>query len=383
MVLGRRRRDRPAHFARRFAARLTRSVPLDEVLLQLAETTARAVDGEAEVWVAGSPGVFDLRASVPAMHAPALAVTAPELDVLRTGLPRGRAWIEVWLPGVAARLDGAPTRLTPMVHQGEVLGLLLARRRAGKQAFCDRDDLVLADLARQTALALYHARLDSALSETVDRLRIANDELRSSRARLVATAEAERQRLERDLHDGAQQHLVAVSLKVLLARQALERGDRDACFGLLDELKVDAGTALDEVRSLAHGLYPSELATGLGDALDSIAARSPVRVEVLLDGVGRYDAAVEACCFFCCAESVANAIKHAGSDTTITIRLCDEGTSILMSVADDGPGFADGFAVGHGLQNLRDRAGVLGGELRLGRALAGGALVEVRLPLPA
>lgn len=386
-------RERPSQIGRRFAARLTRALPLDEVLLQLAEVALHGVEADGvEVWVARPADLraedarvdglrYEPAAVVPSRDLDPLLLDPAELEVLRTPAPRGSGWLEVWLPAVAARFDGAPVRLAPMVHQGEVLGLLIAQRRSGRRSFGDRDDLVLADLARQTAVALHHSRLDSALTDTVHRLRETNDELRSSRARLVSAAEAERRRLERDLHDGAQQHLVAVSVKVLLARQALEHGDQGAAALLLDELQSDAGLALQELRVLAHGLYPTELATGLADALQVISDRAPVPVRLDLDGVGRYEPSIEACCYFCCAEAVANAAKHAGSARAVDVRLHETEGHLILDVVDDGPGFPTPLPAGHGVQNLIDRTGVLGGDVTFRAASPHGAWVRVRLPL--
>ncbi|MGE0308347.1 MAG: histidine kinase [Acidimicrobiia bacterium] len=387
-----RRRERPAHVARRFASRLTRALPLDEVLLQLVEVARSACKADgAEVWVSEAPGVtkaegadgveLTLGAAVPWVALPALGLSAAERDVLLAAMPRGHAWLTLWLPPVAVRFADRPVCFVPMVHQGVLLGALIVWRNDGRAPFSDRDELVLADLARQTAVALHNASLDSALSETVEELQRTNRELVRSRSRIVATADAERRRLERDLHDGAQQHLVTVSVKVLLARQAVERGDAEEAIGLLDELKSDAALALSELRALAHGLYPAELAGGLSDALSAVAARAPMPVTVNVTTTSRFDPSIEACCYFCCAEAVANVAKHAGPSAAVIVDLSVAGGALCLQVSDDGVGIDAFQAPGHGLQNMADRAGALGGSLVIGPSSPCGTTVQLRLPI--
>ena len=146
----------------------------------------------------------------------------------------GGTWLEIWLPDSSAgRRSGpvaspAPIRVASLVHRGELLGLIVCCRPADGAAFTDTDDATLSELARQVAVALNNVRLDSALQASLEQLRSTNDELRTSRSRIVAAGDAERRKLERDLHDGAQQRLVAVAIKLRLARDAVVDGEADS-----------------------------------------------------------------------------------------------------------------------------------------------------------
>ena len=155
---------------------------------------------------------------------------------------------------------------------------------------------------------MHNSRLDTALQASLDDLRVANDQLSASRARIVAAADQSRRKIERDLHDGAQQHLVALAVKLGLARQLVE-ADPAAVATLLEELRGDAQATLTELRELAHGIYPPLLMDrGLPEALRAAANRAVLPTEVVAD-VGRYDSEVEAAVYFCCLEAMQNAGK--------------------------------------------------------------------------
>jgi signal transduction histidine kinase len=238
----------------------------------------------------------------------------------------------------------------------------VAERQVDDRPFRTDDDLALADLGRRLGVVLHNRRLDRALQATLDDLRRTNAELRASRARLVAAADAERRRIERDLHDGAQQHLVALAVNLRLARDVATE-DLGAVDALLERLGDDVREAIQQVRSLAHGIYPPLLVdAGLGEALRAVAARSaqPVTVEAQL---GRHDAEVEAAVYFCCLEAIQNAAKHA-PDAAVIVRLWEDGGVVRFEVADDGPGFDPaGVQAGHGFQNMGDRLGAIGGSV--------------------
>ena len=144
----------------------------------------------------------------------------------------GNAWASVWLPALLDGRERSQLRVAPISHGGELLGLIVVERPAGADAFSEEDDRVLTELARQAGLAFHNVQLDAALQTTLDELRKQADELRESRARIVATGDAERRRVERDLHDGAQQHLVALAVNLRLARDIIADdpagGGRDA-----------------------------------------------------------------------------------------------------------------------------------------------------------
>ena len=170
---------------------------------------------------------------------------------------------------------------------------------------------MLADLARQVGLALHNSQLDTALQTTLDEVRKQADALRESRARIVASGDAERRRVERNLHDGAQQHLVALAVNLRLAKDIIV-DDPDAGLEMLDQLAGEVQETIQELRELAHGIYPPLLVdSGLVEALRAAANRSPLPVDVVAEGIGRYSAEVEAAVYFCCLEALQNAAKHA------------------------------------------------------------------------
>jgi PAS domain S-box-containing protein len=161
-------------------------------------------------------------------------------------------------------------------------------------------------------------RVIGVVQDITDRMRLV-EELRRSRARIVAAAARERLRLERDLHDGAQNQLVAIQLKLARAR---EEAGADGVATRLDELIVDAQAAIEELRALGHGIYPRELRDGgLSDALRSLAEAAPIRVRVIADAIGRYHPTVEEAVFFCAREAIQNATKHAGARAHVALSL--------------------------------------------------------------
>ncbi len=224
--------------------------------------------------------------------------------------------------------------------------------------------------------------LNEALDANV-RLRESDAELRRSRSRLVSAADAERSRIERDLHDGAQQRLVAVLVQLRLAARAARRSgdvDPDAVDVLADDLEA----GIEEVRRLAHGIYPPLLKMrGLPSALTAAARRNGPRTVVVDDGIGRFDAAVEAAVYFCCSEAVQNATKYGGDDVEVMIRLrcatVDDSETLIATVSDTGPGFDPRGAAGagRGLENMRDRIGAVGGEVAIESVIGGGTTVEL------
>jgi signal transduction histidine kinase len=210
-------------------------------------------------------------------------------------------------------------------------------------------------------------------------------ELRSSRARIASNADRDRRRIERDLHDGAQQSLVALRIRLDLAGDLL-RESPERAVQVLGELGVEVDGALEQVRSLARGVYPSLLADrGLREALCAAALRSPVRTTVDTDGVGsrRYDPEVESAVYFCCLEAIQNAMKHAGGVKTITVALAQQ-ANLRFEVTDDGAGFNDKRVTsGSGLTSMRDRIAAVGGRLEVGTAPGSGTRVSGSVPVRA
>jgi signal transduction histidine kinase len=204
-------------------------------------------------------------------------------------------------------------------------------------------------------------------------------ELEASRARLATSAERERRRIERDLHDGAQQRLVALRIELELAEELLG-SDLDAGRARLRELEQDVDDALEELRAVAHGVYPPVLADrGLTDALRAVANRSPVRVDVEAQQVGRYPAELESAVYFCVLEALQNALKHANGVRRITVDLDGAAAAELrFAVRDDGAGVRRGDALrgGAGITGMRDRVAAFGGHLDIASAVGVGTTVR-------
>ena len=302
----------PDETLRTFGQRLTRAIPLDELLLQLAESLRKSLAlTSAEIWT-GAGGHLELAAGVPHHEPPPLLIGEKELAVVARAGVSGGTWLDIWLPGLVAGRAPATVRVSPIAHAGALLGLIVCSRRVDGEAFTERDDLVLTELARQVGLALHNVQLDAALQASLEELQLTNTELLQSRARIVAAGDAERRKLERNLHDGAQQHLVALAVKIRLARDAVEDDPADA-VAMLDEVKTDVQDAIQELRALAHGIFPPLLVSGgLTEALRAAGGRSPLPTTVETEGVGRYHQDVEAAIYFCCLEAMQNAAKHAG-----------------------------------------------------------------------
>jgi signal transduction histidine kinase len=272
-------------------------------------------------------------------------------------------------PNVA--IDGDATPSIPGAYaaavrdRGELLGALSVEMPASDPMTPDKERLV-ADLASQAGLVLRNVALV--------------EELRESRRRLVAAQDHERRKLERNIHDGAQQQLVALAVKARLARQFVAR-DPAKTEEMLGQIEQETQTALDDLRDLARGIYPPLLADkGLGSALDAQARKAPFPVRVDADGVGRLPQDVEAAVYFSCLEALQNVAKYAGaSEATITIMRAP--TVLTFAVADDGRGF-DPTTVGSGggLEGVADRLAAIGGTFDLRTAPGAGTTISGTVP---
>jgi signal transduction histidine kinase len=375
-------RQAPDEVLRTFGSRLTRAVTMDELLLQLAESLRKTMGlTRAEVYT-GSGEVLERTVSVPDAGPRSLVLTGRERPVVTRAGVSGSAWAAVWLPSLLDGRQDAQLRVAPASHAGELLGLIVAERPAAAEAFTDEDDRVLTELARQTGLAFHNVQLDAALHTTLDELRKQADELRESRARIVASGDAERRKVERNLHDGAQQHLVALAVNLRLAKDLLS-DDPAGAGEILDQLAGDVQETIRELRELAHGIYPPLLVdSGLAEALRAAAGRSPLRVTVTVpDDFGRYPPDMEAAVYFCCLEAMQNAAKHA-QGATLAVRVWTESGGLLFAVADDGPGFdVSNARGGHGFVNMADRLGAIGGTVRWDSAPGEGTRISGSVPL--
>jgi signal transduction histidine kinase len=257
-------------------------------------------------------------------------------------------------------------------HQGELLGALSLAKPRGEDVRPTEEQL-LRDLASQAGLVLRNVRLTAELEARLS-------DLQESRQRLVSVQDEERRRLERNIHDGAQQQLVALSVKMRLLK-TLARKDPGKADELVDQLQADAQDALNDLRDLARGIYPPLLADrGLAAALEAQARKSAMPVEVEPDGVGRYPQEAEAAAYFCVLEALQNAAKYAEASRVI-VRLRSEDGQLVFTVEDDGRGFDPASTpAGSGLQNMADRLEALGGEVRVESSPGRGTVVIGRIP---
>ena len=311
----------------------------------------------------------------------------------------GARWAQVWLavgddfvlsgeaPAGAGADERPPTPDEPAGRRtrtvrlgGEVLGVLRLQ---------EHDDLPLtpveerlfAGLAAQTGVVLHGLRLRAELARQVVELSARAEELRASRARLIEAQDAARRGLERDIHDGAQQHLVALAVNLRLAGTLAGRSP-DRARQVLAEQTTAARVATETLVELSRGIYPRQLGEdGIAAALRAAVATSPVPVGVDDAEIGRYPREVEAAVYFCCLEAVQNAVKHAAA-TTVTVHLtADPRDGLGFTVTDDGTG-TDPAAVrsAGGIANMRDRVDSLGGRLVWRAAPGGGTQVSGRFP---
>jgi len=330
--------------------------------------------------MAGAYAAEDLLPRMARILAEGTAATRADVW-LKTGdtFHDGAAWPADAPPLTPARATAADVpaypaadRILPVRHQGEVLGALSVSKRPG-EALTPTEDRLLADLASQVGLVLKNAGLREQLLARLE-------EIRASRLRLVAAQDAERRRIERNIHDGAQQQLVALAIKLSITESMIgtdTEGERE----LLAELREDAAGAVEELRDLARGIYPPLLAgEGLVTALQAQARKAAVPTSVTADGVGRYQQDLEAAVYFCVLEALQNVAKYAGA-TRAEVRLAASGHHLRFEVTDDGAGFdPESRGYGTGLQGMADRLHAHGGSLDVRSAPGAGTTIAGRLP---
>jgi signal transduction histidine kinase len=375
------KRETPDVVVQSFGARLSRAVPLEELLLQLVELLRQKLGFEAaEVWTLRD-GALERVASDPDRGSSSFRVGESELSALARSRVVGEGPVSLWLPDLLAERDGAAVRVAPAVHGGELFGLIVVEHREDER-LGDEVDAALGELAREVGLVLRNVRLDSDLQASLAALRRQAEELRASRARVVAAADEERRRIERDLHDGAQQHLVGLAANLGAVERLIEDDPAEA-KAVLDGLRLAVQESMESFRVLAHGVYPPLLEDrGLAEALAHAVRSAPVPASVHATGLSRYDAGVEAAVYFCCLESLQNAAKHAGDGARATVRVWENSRALKFEIGDDGAGLdPKQSGRGAGLNNMRDRLGAVGGELRIESTLGGGTRVMGAIPL--
>ena len=279
-------------------------------------------------------------------------------------VPGERAYIDGRGQPVAPPAPDGDRTTAPIERDGRELGMLVY------DASLDDDPELVQAVAATAAIALDDARLQA---ESEDRLA----ELRASRERIVAAGDAERRRLERNLHDGAQQRLVSVALQLRMIQSSI-RSDPALAERLAGSAGEELSQSLEELRELARGIHPAVLNHGLRAALTSLASRSGVATTVSYEGPERLPAPVELAAYFVACEALANVAKHAQASQA-TVRVSRRDGLAVVEIADDGAGGADESA-GTGLLGLADRVAALDGTLRILSPRGGGTVVTVELP---
>jgi signal transduction histidine kinase len=340
------KRATPYEVLSQFSEHVAESYAVDDVMPRMARVLAEGTGAQrADVWLRSAGAWYQ------AAVWPGDAVRAEPIVAVNGTLPL---------------IEGAG-RLVEVRHQGDLLGALGVTKRSG-ETLTPVEENLLNHLAGQAGLVLKNVGLTSDLqARLVD--------LRASRQRLVTAQDEERRRLERNLHDGAQQHLVALKVKLGLAEMLASR-DPEKARATISQLKDDADKALETLRDLARGIYPPLLADkGLAVALESQARKATVPVVVDATLTRRYPQEVEAAVYFCCLEALQNIQKYAQASKA-TIRLREQDDVLRFEIEDDGTGFEVATTrKGAGLSNMVDRFDALGGEVDVTSAVGQGTRI--------
>jgi signal transduction histidine kinase len=320
---------------------------------------------------------------------------------LGSGAAAARVWLRVgdelvpaasWPDVVSVTLPSMPlvdNELPPLPdthhalavrHRGELIGAITVRQHPGSP-LSPVDLRLLDDFASQAGLVLRNVRLTAELATSLEAISAQAVEIRASRRRIVDAQDAERRRVERDIHDGAQQYLVALMVQLRVARRLASK-DPPRAQAMVVDLKRIALEALDTLGDLAQGIHPPVLtAYGLAAALRRQEENPAVKVSVEDRDLRRYPIEVEAAVYFACLEALNNAAKHAAGSNVI-VQLCERDGHIVFSVRDDGSGFdPEECRPGSGLGNMVDRVAALGGTLDVTSVVSRGTMVAGRVPL--
>lgn len=336
-------RATPYEVLTEFGQRVGETYSADEVLPRMAQLLGEATGAtSAHVWINVGDGFRRVASSPPD------ADTPPIPDD----------------PGSLARSDRS-RGVAEVRDRGELLGALSVEMPASDPISPGKDRIVH-DLAAQAGLVLRNVRLI--------------EELRESRRRIVSAQDDRAKKLERNIHDGAQQQLVALSVKARLAR-TLTSKDPEEAAEMLEQIEAETRAALEDLRDLARGIYPPLLADrGLVEALGAQARKSPLPVTIETDGLGRYSPEVEAGVYFSVLEALQNVAKYAEARSAQVALSADDG-DVRFEVVDDGRGFdARETQLGSGLQGIVDRLSALGGEVSIRSQPGDGTTVAGRVP---
>jgi signal transduction histidine kinase len=343
MVYG--KRSTPYEVLSEFSEHMGDTYALDDILPRMATVLAEGTGGRSQIWLR----LGDVLRSVAVWPADEKLVASQDIIVEGDEPPT--------FAGVS--------KATPVLQGSELLGAITVTKSAN-DPLRPAEVRLIEDVASQAGLVLRNVRLI--------------EELRASRQRLVKAQDEERRRIERNIHDGAQQQLVALAIKANLAESFVGR-DEAKERDMLAQLKSEATSALENLRELARGIYPPLLADkGLAVALESQAKKSVVPATVESDGIGRYPREIEAAVYFCCLEALQNVSKYAQA-SAVRIDLSGDPGELTFQVVDDGMGFDTGTTgYGTGLQGMADRLEALGGSLKVRSAPGGGTTVTGSAP---
>jgi signal transduction histidine kinase len=352
----------PYEALRRFSGTLTGSEPAEALPARMAQVLAEGTGAEwSQVWIV--VGEQPLLAATWPAGAQQAEEAADAMSDPREGEAVGRRWL-------------------PVSHGGELLGVLVVQEHK-HVPLTSVEERLFAGLASQAGLVLQGARLHTELELRLAELSTRADELRSSRQRLVDMQDNERRLLERDIHDGAQQHLVALAVNLRLAQTLAARSSPRAVAVLAGQKRA-AADAIATLVHLSQGIYPPLLGeAGLAAALHAAVGTSVIPVQITASGMRRYAADIEAAAYFCCLEALQNAAKHSGA-TLIRLSLIGDHGDLQFSIEDDGTGFEPSRSpAGNGLANMRDRIESVGGTLTMESVPGSRTRVQVWIPVAA
>jgi signal transduction histidine kinase len=341
------KRATPFEVLSEFSERVGETYSIDDVLPRMVQLLSASTGArEVRAWIRTGSSMH------PAAAAPANAPTVADERLVGDDLPS----------------FGDGIRAFAVTHQGELLGAITLKMASNDPMDASKERLAQG-VASQAGLALQNVRLV--------------EDLRASRRRIVAAQDERAKTLERNIHDGAQQQLVALAVKLRLAEQLAER-DPAAVASILRELQDDATATLEDLRDLARGIYPPLLADkGLPAALAAQARKAAVAVDVLPDGVGRYPLDVESTVYFCVLEALNNVAKYADASRAV-VSLTQSDDVLTFEVRDDGRGFdLGGTSRGTGVQGMADRLDAIGGESSIETAVDSGTSVRGRIRIDA